>query len=395
MDRPELSANEPGIGMRTARKSVRWRPALRSDRPGRRYGGIYGETEFKELVLYETARADRTHEDLSLVLCDITLFGGDKYGIGGLIREIVQTVRRTDHVGWNGRNEIGIILTMTDQIGARAFVDKLVETYSHDQLSCAIRSYPESWFANQRISSDGAASLPTEKVTATFTRSIPTWKRAMDIFGSTVGLILLSPLLALVATAIKIVSPGPVFFRQARVGQGRHEFTFLKFRTMHVQSSVSNHTHHLKDLINSEKPMKKLDRKDSRIIPGGHILRRTAIDELPQLINILRGDMSLVGPRPCIPYEADEYQRWHAHRFSIRPGLTGLWQVSGKNKLSFSQMIRLDIAYERHMSFWNDVLIILKTFPTVVGLVIEPIVDRLKGERIQTNVDLAIKGSEK
>ncbi|MCK4516742.1 MAG: sugar transferase, partial [Spirochaetaceae bacterium] len=120
-----------------------------------------------------------------------------------------------------------------------------------------------------------------------------------------------------------------------------------------------------------DKPMIKLDGVDPRIIKGGRILRKVALDELPQLLNIIKGDMSLVGPRPCIPYEADEYHQWHARRFSILPGLTGLWQVSGKNKLTFRQMIRLDIAYENKMSLWFDLWIILRTFPTIMKLGLE------------------------
>ena len=167
---------------------------------------------------------------------------------------------------------------------------------------------------------------------------------------------------------IKIVSPGPVFFRQERVGRSGNIFTLFKFRTMRVNNDESEHRKYLKDLIgdgsDDEKPMIKLD-DNARIIPFGKIIRSIAIDELPQLINVLRGEMSLVGPRPCIPYEAEEYLRWHARRFDITPGLTGLWQVSGKNKTTFKEMIRLDIKYAAERSFLMDVIIFLKT-PLVV-----------------------------
>ena len=127
--------------------------------------------------------------------------------------------------------------------------------------------------------------------------------------------------------------------------------------------------------------MEKLDRdRDPRIIPGGRVLRKACLDELPQLFNVLRGEMSLVGPRPCIPYEAEEYLRWHTHRFDILPGMTGLWQVSGKNKLSFEQMIRLDIAYTNRMSPMQDLKILLLTLPTVIGLVLEAGVKKLRGK---------------
>ncbi len=356
--------------MRTARKSVRWRPALRSGRPGRRYGGIYGETEFKELVLYETVRANRTHDDLSLVLCDVSHFNGDKYKAGGLIHQVVRSVRSTDHVGWHGRDEIGVLLPMTGRDGAHAFVRNLAESYGADIDSISIQAYPESWIENQRTSATADAE-PSPTQGSTFARRVPVWKRALDIFGASVGLLILLPLLVLIALYIKIVSPGPVLYKSKRVGLARREFTFLKFRTMHVNNDQQVHSHHAKDFIQFDKPMTKLDGEDPRIIKGGRILRKVAVDELPQLINIIKGDMSLVGPRPCIPYEANEYQQWHAHRFSLLPGLTGLWQVSGKNKLTFQEMIRLDIAYENRMSLFFDLWIILRTFPTVAGLAFE------------------------
>jgi lipopolysaccharide/colanic/teichoic acid biosynthesis glycosyltransferase len=189
---------------------------------------------------------------------------------------------------------------------------------------------------------------------------------------------ILLPFFVMVGLYIKIVSPGPILFRQKRVGYARREFTFYKFRTMHYNNNEGVHSHHAKDFINSDKPMTKLDSIDPRIIPGGRILRKLAIDELPQILNILKGDMSLVGPRPCIPYEAREYLQWHAGRFSVLPGLTGLWQVSGKNRLTFQQMIRLDIEYERRMSPLFDLWIILKTFPTVAGLALDGVGNRMR-----------------
>jgi lipopolysaccharide/colanic/teichoic acid biosynthesis glycosyltransferase len=131
-------------------------------------------------------------------------------------------------------------------------------------------------------------------------------------------------------------------------------------------------------------PMEKLDTtSDPRIITGGKVLRKTCIDELPQLFNVLRGEMSLVGPRPCIPYEAEEYLRWHTHRFDILPGMTGLWQVSGKNRLSFEQMIRLDISYAKTMSFLFDLKILLLTLPTIIGLVSEAVVRNIGNKQLE------------
>ena len=201
-----------------------------------------------------------------------------------------------------------------------------------------------------------------------FTNKIPVWKRLMDIFGSILCLIFFSPIFFLEALYIKIVSPGPVLFKQERNGFGRQKFIFLKFRTMKKNCDPSAHRQYLSRLIkgnkhsnNSEESMLKLDNQDPMIIPFGKFLRKTFLDELPQLVNVLRGEMSLVGPRPPIPYEVVEYSMWHHGRFDAVPGMTGLWQVSGKNRLTFKEMIRLDIQYLRNLSFIGDVKILLWT----------------------------------
>ncbi len=194
----------------------------------------------------------------------------------------------------------------------------------------------------------------------------------MDLIGALVGLTLLSPLFLLIATLIKVVSRGPVFFGQERIGHGQKCFICLKFRTMEAGVDSSVHQRHVREIINGragkggDKPLVKLDSGDSRIIPLGRFLRQSGLDELPQLINVLRGEMSLVGPRPCLAYEAEEYLLWQRRRFDSVPGLTGLWQVSGKNKTTFDEMIRLDIAYTEQRSFRLDVRLLLRTLPAIV-----------------------------
>lgn len=197
---------------------------------------------------------------------------------------------------------------------------------------------------------------------------IPFWKRALDLVLILVllpGLFLLGGLVALV---VKLGSPGPVFFRQRRVGYKGREFVFWKFRTMKVNAEVESHRRHTQELIKSQARMVKLDeRRDPRLIRFGSLLRASGLDELPQLINVLRGEMSLVGPRPCIPYECEAYEPWHWGRFDAAPGLTGLWQVSGKNRTTFAEMVRLDIDYSKRLSLWLDLRILLKTLPAIWG----------------------------
>jgi lipopolysaccharide/colanic/teichoic acid biosynthesis glycosyltransferase len=161
---------------------------------------------------------------------------------------------------------------------------------------------------------------------------------------------------------IRLVSPGPVFFGQERVGFRGRRFKILKFRTMTVNADATVHQNHFNHLMKSNAPMVKLDaQRDARLIPGGWILRASGMDELPQIINVLRGDMSLVGPRPCIPSEYDRYLPEQRERLNVLPGLTGLWQVSGKNRTTFDEMIQLDIRYARNASLLLNLKIVLLT----------------------------------
>lgn len=174
----------------------------------------------------------------------------------------------------------------------------------------------------------------------------------------------------MIAAAIKLTSPGPVLFRQKRVGQHGRHFVFFKFRSMYVGTDSAAHQKYMKQLIagtaasephNGTGRVYKLTR-DPRITPIGAFLRRTSLDEVPQFLNVLLGDMSLVGPRPPIPYEVESYDAWHRRRLlAVKPGITGLWQVGGRNKLKFDEMVRLDLQYAASWSVWLDLKILFKT----------------------------------
>lgn len=193
-------------------------------------------------------------------------------------------------------------------------------------------------------------------------------KRLLDIACVLLAVPLVLPLMALIAVGIRLVSTGPIFFRQERVGYLGRRFQMLKFRSMRHQAATDAHRKHLQDLIRSRAPMTKMDRHgDDRLIPWGALLRATGLDELPQLINVLRGDMSLVGPRPSTPYEFEEYEEWHKERLNTLPGLTGLWQVSGKNGTTFDEMMRLDVEYVRSLSLRRDLGIMARTVPVLCG----------------------------
>jgi len=194
-------------------------------------------------------------------------------------------------------------------------------------------------------------------------------KRAMDIVGSIVAIILFLPLLPLVAAAIKLSSPGPVFFRQRRLGYHGQPFMFLKFRSM-LMDQPTTQSEYVSRLVDEEYGKLGSDgvfkiKNDPRITRIGAFLRRTSLDELPQLVNVLLGQMSLVGPRPPIPYELEMYEPWQMKRLSIKPGITGLWQVSGRKRVTFEEMIEMDLKYAATQTAWLDLKILLRT-PFVV-----------------------------
>lgn len=190
----------------------------------------------------------------------------------------------------------------------------------------------------------------------------PGWKRMLDLALVISTLPCWLAVMILVTLWIKLSSPGPTFYRQERIGHCGRRFMILKFRSMQVNVETRSHEQHLEQLIKANTPMEKLDvAGDPRLIPGGRLLRALGLDELPQLVNVLRGEMSLVGPRPCTPKEFEHYDIWHQERVKAPPGLTGFWQVNGKNKTTFTEMIAMDIFYAEHMSLCLDLEIILKT----------------------------------
>ena len=315
-----------------------------------------------------------------------------------LIEGAKQRKRSSDQIGWYEPQRLGVFLPDTNATGGWKFVEHVCEGISipASEFQCKVYIYPHQSLPRRELASstnrssqggaprvhplnrkdfDGSAiqtvisprrEETSERLVPPSALHLPAWKRALDIAGSLLGLVVLSPLFILISVIIKLVSPGPVFFRQERMGHLGRTFGMLKFRTMKVNADASMHKDYLEQLINSERPMTKLDsRHDPRIIPLGRILRKSCLDELPQLVNVLRGEMSLVGPRPCLPYEANQFLLWQTRRFDTLPGLTGLWQVSGKNRTTFLQMMRLDIGYFRRLSLWSEIGIMVKTIPAI------------------------------
>jgi lipopolysaccharide/colanic/teichoic acid biosynthesis glycosyltransferase len=366
-------------------------------------------SEFREELQRVQARIERTNCFFSVVIFDLT-----GPGTRGMAQDVAHVLlkrsRTSDFVGWVDRNRIGVILdgclvcsalsfgnSVCQQISAwrrpprRATIQTFPSTFKVDEtgashgtcrrcsspaetsaeesgspLTCPSLCIQKSGFLPSAITVEYGTTMGSE-TRAPAGAGVPWWKRAMDMTISMLVLTLLSPVLALVALLVKVTSPGSIIFRQERVGYLGRPFTLYKFRSMSVAKANPEHEAFMRHIIEGEdgaddEPMlKEKGNPDGRTTWIGRILRNTCLDEIPQLVNVLKGEMSLVGPRPPIVYEAEAYSRWHGGRFDSVPGLTGLWQVSGKNDLSFKEMARLDIQYSRHLSLWQDVRILFMT----------------------------------
>lgn len=236
---------------------------------------------------------------------------------------------------------------------------------------------PPHMTASQKINSLGSCAHKEEPdsgrtcsttLISNAPRKIPTWKRTFDLLIIFLGSPLIAILFIVVGSWIRLGSGAPIFYRQERVGLGGRRFMMIKFRSMEVGADQGRHDAHVKQLIESGKPLTKLDSVgDSRVIPGGEFLRSSGLDELPQIMNVIRGNMSLIGPRPCTLAEFESYTPEQKERFNAPPGITGYWQVNGKNTTTFLEMNAMDIHYTRAMSLLLDLRIMLKTLPAIIG----------------------------
>jgi exopolysaccharide biosynthesis polyprenyl glycosylphosphotransferase len=287
---------------------------------------------------------------------------------------IASSTRETDVTGWYAEGAmIGTIFTELGEGNETDFLEALDSRFKaalaaslsaadFGRVRLSLHAYPEEW---ETGADDGLSDLWTGKQKPSNAKPVLWIKRAIDILGSLAAIIVLLPIAAIIAAAIKLTSKGPVLFRQQRVGQYGRKFTFLKFRSMFVANDQSIHQKYVESFIagSAEKSGKvfKLT-ADPRITPVGRFLRRTSLDELPQFVNVLIGDMALVGPRPPIPYEVKKYDLWHRRRFlSVKPGITGLWQVTGRSRTTFDEMVRMDLRYASSWSVWLDLKILVMT----------------------------------
>ncbi len=340
---------------------------------------IYARREFAALFERERRRSDRNECEFAVITFEIPHCAHCEQVKQKLAGTLQKRIRCSDVLGWIDEQHLGVILPDTSAKGARKLARDVCNAVLSETavLQYTIFVYPSHWDNNRdplqnsttgssRNMPDGQANHILKKLEPRPPQPIPLWKRIMDIVIACCALLLLLPLFLLIGVCIKVVSPGPVVFKQERVGYRGELFYCWKFRTMHVNADTAAHQNHVTHCINHDISMDKLDDCDQRIVPFGKILRKTGLDELPQLINIIRGEMSLTGPRPCIPYEARLYRPWQLRRFDTLPGLTGLWQVNGKNRTTFNEMMRYDVSYTRKRSIGLDLKILLKTVPAVI-----------------------------
>ena len=357
-----------------------------------RHQSALSETEFHHMISLERKRTERSRKPFLLMLLNANgALAKDqkKELLAKALSLLSACTRETDAAGWykNG-SVVGAMFTEIAAEDRNTIVgtmlgrvsEHLRSNLSHqqfDQVSISFYLFPDDW--DQQIPGPpGTPMLYPDVARRNGERkSFSVIKRAMDITGSAMLLAALSPVFTMLALAIKLTSKGPVFFRQERVGQYGKPFVLLKFRSMYMDSDAAAHKNYVRQLIAGEAERHPANGNgeglyklagDTRITRVGSLLRRTSMDELPQLINVLRGDMSLVGPRPPIDYEVDEYDAWHLRRLlEAKPGLTGLWQVSGRSRVSFGEMVRLDLRYARICTPWLDLKILLQTPKAVIA----------------------------
>jgi len=343
------------------------------------------EPLFLRTLCLERKRTERSRRLFVLMLLDPGLASQNGNGEAVLdktISALFASIRETDIAGWYKEHSLlGVIFAELGPVDKKSVVAAL-----HTKITAALRSkldmkelnhvhisfycFPDDW-DEREAGLPKIAPLYPDLVQPDAGNTSRMVKRAIDVAGSALALVVLMPIFLLIAIAIKLSSPGPVLFRQKRIGQYGVAFTFLKFRSMYAVNDSQIHkdyvTRFISGIVEAKVSAGNGDgvykiTADPRVTRVGRFLRKTSLDELPQFLNVFRGEMSLVGPRPPIPYELDTYDIWHRRRLlEVKPGITGLWQVNGRSRLRFDEMVRLDLRYAKAWSVWLDLKILLKT----------------------------------
>jgi len=352
---------------------------------------VLSEESFHRMISLERRRSERSQRPFVLLLIDA---GRNQPGEeqGRILLDILSALqgatRETDVTGWYTTNSVvgvmfteivldnnAVLSTILSRVGT-VLRDRL-DTDEFSRIKFSFHVFPDDWDSQDLDRPSNPTLYPDLEKRQKSNRLGRATKRLIDVLGSLALLVMLSPVFFIVAAAIKLTSRGPVLFRQKRIGEHGIPFRLLKFRSMHVNNDSSEHKEYVRKLIAGQAEKKPANgngggvfklTNDPRITPVGRVLRRASLDELPQLINVLRGEMSLVGPRPPLPYEVEAYATWHRRRLmEAKPGITGLWQVNGRSRIEFDDMVRLDLRYARDCSPLLDLKILLQTPKAVMN----------------------------
>jgi lipopolysaccharide/colanic/teichoic acid biosynthesis glycosyltransferase len=353
---------------------------------------VLAEATFHALLTHERRRAERSRKPFVLMLIEMHALHAKS--VGAVFSERVKSAiagatRETDLLGWYEEGRILAVIFAELNVEENSPVAELlrskIETVLLDSVGMKAAArivitthvFPESWNQNGTERPADLKLYPDLSQKTSKKRLPIVVKRGIDVLVSLLLLLILSPILAAIALAIKLTSKGPVIFEQERLGQFGMKFNCLKFRTMYTNNDPKIHREYVQNFIagqtkvtdsnGSEPSVYKLT-NDPRVTAVGRFLRKTSLDEFPQFWNVLRGEMSLVGPRPPVSYEFEMYDYWHRRRvLELKPGVTGLWQVNGRSRTCFDDMVRLDLRYSQTWSIWLDLKILLATPLAVVA----------------------------
>ncbi len=317
----------------------------------------------------ERMRVDRNRSPLAVLTIELRVSRAAPADFDFLGRVLVRRLRITDTIGFLGEHKVAALLPDTSETGAWKVASDICSVYpvGHDRPDCEVFTYPADP-ASRRDRTPESDDEPVVEDVASSVESLlaqpsPTWKRAIDVLGAIIGLTVSLPLMAVAGAAIKLSSPGPIFYSQLREGWGGRRFQIYKLRTM--QQGADENQSALRDYNVQDGPAFKMA-NDPRTTWIGRWLRAASLDELPQFWNVLRGDMSLVGPRPLPVHESLQCAPWQRQRLSVLPGMTCIWQVTGRSRVSFDEWMRMDLQYVRRRSLLCDMSLLLSTAPSIV-----------------------------